>query len=167
MSGRRKALLTQLEGDRQFVYDDATGDPVVPGYTLKGHPTVGIGRCLDLKGLSVPERQRLLDNDDAECEILARRHFQWFPELHPVRRDVIVMMIFQLGLDDVRDFRQMLAAINRGDFEEAAREMLDSRWHQQTPKRCELMAEMMRIAAYPGEEALVAFRQSEQSLAPA
>jgi hypothetical protein len=41
----------------------------------------------------------------------------------------------------------MLSAIEFGDFREAAREALDSRWRIQTPDRCERHAEMLETGA--------------------
>lgn len=55
--------LTGEEGKRRFVYDDATGAPLSPGVLCKGHPTVGIGRALDVHGISVVEGQLLRAND--------------------------------------------------------------------------------------------------------
>ena len=43
-------MAAELVGDeamRLFVYDDATGLPIEPGSTCKGHPTIGVGRGLD------------------------------------------------------------------------------------------------------------------------
>ena len=43
------------EGVRLRVYDDATGEPLHPGMTLKGHPSIGYGRALDVNGISLKE----------------------------------------------------------------------------------------------------------------
>jgi hypothetical protein len=34
-------LVKTAESFRRFAYDDATGKPLVPGDTIKGHPTIG------------------------------------------------------------------------------------------------------------------------------
>jgi GH24 family phage-related lysozyme (muramidase) len=46
-SERRYMHLKAEEGVRTTAYDDATGKPLRPGVTPKGHPTVGIGFNLD------------------------------------------------------------------------------------------------------------------------
>jgi hypothetical protein len=37
-----------------YVYDDATVMPLRPGYLLKSRLTIGIGRALDVHGISKP-----------------------------------------------------------------------------------------------------------------
>ena len=71
--------------------------------------------------------------------------------LNHCRKAVIVSMVFQLGLTGVKRFKWFLAALKRHDYEDAVKEMyfsskhfpLPSRWHAQTPKRVEELAEMM------------------------
>jgi hypothetical protein len=48
--------LVRDENNVLYCYDDATGAPVVPGYKLKGHPSIGIGagsRCERHLGLGI------------------------------------------------------------------------------------------------------------------
>jgi hypothetical protein len=52
-------------------------------------------------------------------------------------------MVFQMGGAGVSRFPKFLAALQRGAFTEAAGEMRDSAWHNQTPARCERLAKMM------------------------
>jgi lysozyme len=59
-------LLEREEGLRLAVYDDATGKPLLPGMKVVGHPTIGIGRCLDRKGITEAEARALLENDLAK-----------------------------------------------------------------------------------------------------
>ena len=48
-------------------------------------------------------------------------------------------------------FKKMKAALERGDFEAAAAEMLDSRWARQTPNRADREALEIASLADPGE----------------
>jgi len=57
--------------------------------------------------------------------------------------EVIIEMVYQLGKSGVARFKKMLEALSRNDYQEAARQMLDSRWYTQTPKRCEELAAIM------------------------
>jgi hypothetical protein len=59
---------------------------------------------------------------------------------------VIVEMVFQLGKTGVSKFRKMWKALSDGDRQEAANQMKDSRWHSQTPVRCEALAEIVTNA---------------------
>jgi GH24 family phage-related lysozyme (muramidase) len=56
---------------------------------------------------------------------------------------VLVEMVFQLGIGGVGKFQKMWKALNEGNNEEAANQMLDSRWHSQTPARAEYLAEIV------------------------
>ena len=53
-------------------------------------------------------------------------------------------MVYQLGPSKVMAFKKMVAALVKRDFAEAAAQMKDSRWHDQTPNRCERAAALMR-----------------------
>lgn len=117
----------------------------------EGHPTIGIGHRIT--GLPVEEALRLewtgaqieeaFESDVAEC-IHDAASFGWWHVLSPLRQAVVCAMCFQLGRAGVAGFTRMAAAIRASRFHEAAREMLDSRWHRQTPRRCERLARIMR-----------------------
>ena len=57
--------------------------------------------------------------------------------------EVILEMVFQLGTQGVRNFKKMWKAMRVKDWKKASEEMKDSRWHSQTPKRCEHLAEII------------------------
>lgn len=69
-----------------------------------------------------------------------------YAKLDATRRGVVVEMIYQLGWRGVEKFRKFRAALENQDYDEAAEEMKDSKWHQQTPGRCAMLAEIMRTA---------------------
>ena len=60
-----------------------------------------------------------------------------------VRRAILYEMCYQLGIDGVKRFRKMWEALADMDYEKASREMKSSRWHKQTPARCEYLAGVM------------------------
>ena len=60
-----------------------------------------------------------------------------------VRRAILYEMCYQLGIDGVKRFRKMWEALVDMDYEKASREMKSSRWHKQTPARCEYLAGVM------------------------
>tara|TARA_R110002020_G_scaffold221527_2_gene429625 strand:+ start:19894 stop:20343 length:450 start_codon:yes stop_codon:yes gene_type:complete len=57
--------------------------------------------------------------------------------------EVILEMVFQLGTTGVSKFLKFFKALRVKDYKTAASEMQDSRWHSQTPKRCEHLAEIV------------------------
>ncbi len=50
----------------------------------------------------------------------------------------ITLMCFQLGINGTRKFRKMFSALRHRDTFKAAKEMLDSRWAAQTPRRADV-----------------------------
>jgi lysozyme len=58
-------------------------------------------------------------------------------------RDILIQMCFQLGKTGVLGFKRMLTALEKCDYKTASKEMLNSDWHRQTPKRCERLASEM------------------------
>ena len=67
--------------------------------------------------------------------------------LLPKAKEVIIEMVFQLGKRGVSRFAKMWEALGNQDYDEAANQMLDSRWHKQTKSRAESLATIMRSLA--------------------
>lgn len=139
-----RALLIRHEGLRLQVYDDATGDPVIPGYRLIGHPTIGVGRALDVQGITEADAQLMLSEDIERVLKECRDQFIWFSALSPVRQNVVASMVFQMGIAGFKHFVHMIAAVQVGDYESASREMIASAWFNQVPARARELAQMMR-----------------------
>lgn len=147
---RLSARLQRKEELRLKVYDDETGKEIGPGSTLIGHPTIGIGRALDVEGIS-PIEARFLNSNDIDSCLQAASNFAWFGELDPVRQETILEMIFNLGIERFLGFQQTIAAIARKDFTEAASQMLSSIWAGQVGNRARELSEMMRTGVHnPG-----------------
>lgn len=120
------------------------------GYRLRpyrctsGALTIGVGRNLDAKGIRDDEAALMLDNDITEALATART-YPWFAGLTDARQRTVVSMIFQLGESGFAKFRATIAAIARGDYEAAARQMLASKVaREQAPARWQRHAERMR-----------------------
>jgi lysozyme len=134
--------LIRDEGLRLKVYDDATGKPLEQGDTLKGHPTIGIGRNLAGLGLTEREAYYLLGNDIARVTAECRRIYPWFDGLDDLRQSVVLNMRFNLG-SRLDQFHMTLAAIARGDYSTAAAQMRKSLWARQVGPRAERLARIM------------------------
>jgi len=105
--------------------------------------TIGVGRNLDDKGLTDDEVMYLLKNDIQEAE-QDLEQFDWYKKLKWERKRVLIDMRINLGLQGLLSFRNMIAKIESEEWEEAAYEMLDSKWAAQVGMRAERLAEMMR-----------------------
>lgn len=132
-------MLKRQEGVSKFAYEDHLG-----------YITVGVGRCLDPEmglGLSDDEINYLLRNDIERCysELSV---FSWFYDLNQTRQEALVSMLFQLGLTKFLGFKKTLKYIAEGKYEQAAKEMLDSRWAEQTPNRANEISYMIETGQY-------------------
>ena len=64
-------------------------------------------------------------------------------ELHSTAKEIIIEMVYQLGVTGVRRFLKTLLHLENRDYKNASMEMLDSSWRKQTPRRCEKLSKMM------------------------
>lgn len=139
------AELVQDEGIRLTCYDDATGKPLTPGTALAGHPTIGIGRALDVNGISQAEAYYLLGNDIDRTETELLRRLPWLTEVDEERRRVLLNMAFNLGIDGLMQFHDTLRYVEEGRYELAARSMEGSKWYRQVGARAVRLAARMRV----------------------
>ena len=110
---------------------------------MQGHPTIGVGRKLDDdRGVSHEEAMMLLKNDLVWVAEKAQTYGFW-NKLDPARQMVVMNMIFNMG-NRFDAFKKMHAAMDLGDYAEAAVQMLDSRWAAQVKGRANMLADQMR-----------------------
>ena len=78
-----------------------------------------------------------------ECKVL----YPDFDDLPEECQHVIANMMFNMGRPRLSKFKMMKAAIDNRDFNEAAEQMIDSRWHDQVPNRAKRLVKRMRALA--------------------
>lgn len=109
----------------------------------QGKLTIGIGRNLEEKGISMAEAALLLDNDIFECLEDLKEIFSMFEAFPENVKLVLTDMRFNLGPLGFRKFKRMIAAVKLNDWQEAAKEMKDSAWYRQVGNRARILIEMM------------------------
>jgi len=135
-----------------------------------GYWTVGVGRNLEGKPLTDEEQEHILGcsglTPDQVISILKERgvtkdealfllandikdavkdlsNFDWFENLDPVRKKVVIDMRYNLGPTRFRQFRRMIAALSVGDYKIASWEMMDSKWYHEVGNRSKRLVRMM------------------------
>jgi lysozyme len=108
-----------------------------------GKLTIGVGRNIEDKGITKEEALFLLENDIRGVTTALERH-DWFTKLDDIRKKVVVDMAFNLGVGGFLQFKKLIAALERGDYQAATAEMIDSRWHRQVGQRALRLERMMR-----------------------
>lgn len=131
-----EALLKRHEGLRLFPY-------LCPS----GKLTIGFGRNLTDKGISARVARFMLTVDVDT----ATRHLENDPRtsvtykaLSGARQVVLIDMSVNLGFVGLLGFKRMWVALESGDFDAAANEMLDSAYARQLPVRANRLAGIMR-----------------------
>lgn len=109
-----------------------------------GKLTIGIGRNLDDVGISEDEARYLLKNDVARAENELVKAFSWVSGISKRRYYVLVEMVFNLGIARFKQFKNMLSACEKGEWDKAAENALDSAWHKQVGKRAETLAQVLK-----------------------
>jgi len=127
---------------RELVRDE--GLRLKPYRCTAGRLTIGVGRNLDDVGITAEEADYLLENDLGRAMADLDRALPWWRGLSEARQRALVNMAFNVGLSRLLGFKAMLAALQRGDWNEAAAEALASRWADQVGARAVRIAEMMR-----------------------
>ena len=137
---RLKDRLKLDEGLRLEPYQDS-----------EGWWTVGYGRLIDTrKGgkISEDEAEYMLNNDIDVVINQVIREFPWFGDLSDARQEVILNMVFNLGLPKFKGFKNAITAMKRHDWTDASREMLDSLWSRQVGDRAVRLSEAMRTGEW-------------------
>ena len=131
-------LLKRHEGFRARPYQDTVGKL-----------TVGYGRNLDDVGITEAEATHLLWNDlEAAAAALASK-LPWWDTLDAVRQTVLICMAVNMGVRGLLTFQRTLTLIADRHFEEAAVEMLRSKWATQVGERARELARMMHTGEEP------------------
>jgi lysozyme len=117
-------------------------------------PTFGIGHLVteadpehgQSVGTKISEdRVRQVFNSDIESVVGdCDRAFDDFGSLPEGVQLVIANMMFNLGLPKFSRFKKMIRAMELGDWQSAADEMIDSKWYQQVTARARRLEAAMR-----------------------
>lgn len=109
-----------------------------------GKTSIGVGRNLDDVGITEPEAMQMLDNDIERCACELDERLPWWNQLGKSRRRALLNMTFNLGITRLMGFRRMLSALERGQWDKAADEALNSKWARQVGARADRIAALFR-----------------------
>jgi len=142
-----KARIRAHEGVRTSMYLDSLGKATIGiGHLIQPHEREKFSEGVEISMELVEELFDLdLNRAAAGAEVLIEECVGH--DLPEHITEVILEMVFQLGTQGVRNFKKMWKAMRVKDWEKAAAEMKDSRWHSQTTKRCEHLAEIVANTA--------------------
>ena len=120
-----------------------------PYLDTEGKLTIGVGRNLHDNGISEQEAKALLDNDiQSHCRDLDQ-HIGWWKTLDEVRARALANMAFNLGIHRLLGFKNMLIALQNGNWVEAAKQAKDSKWYTQVGTRADRIIHMFETGSDP------------------
>lgn len=118
------------------------GFELTPYKCTAGKTTIGVGRNLDVNGISENEAMQLLYNDIENVIIFLKQ--QDLYDNHPLYvRKALVNMVFNLGFSGFLKFKKTIALIKEGNYEEAAKEVKNSKWYQTHTNRVEKVSALL------------------------
>ena len=135
-----KKQLIRDEGDVPYAYQDSLG-----------YWTIGVGFLIDKrKGGRLPDTVRdfWLDCEISKITSELEKRLPFFSKLSQVRKDTLINMAFNLGVNGLLNFKITIQLMAVGLHEAAAAEMLDSRWARQVGQRANRLSQQWREDRY-------------------
>jgi lysozyme len=135
MFARLRHSLIAHEDLRKFPYEDT-----------KGKITIGIGYNLTDRGID----EEWINEQFVEDVIYFHEQFcefPWFLRLNEDRQIVLIDMAF-MGWKRFLEFKELIKALELGDFKKASYEMLDSNWAKEVKGRANSLAKGMLTGVY-------------------
>lgn len=129
---KTRNLVAKEEGFREKAYKDT-----------KGFLTIGYGFNLDAIGIPLTIADQWLDFllDKVRKECLTR--IKPFSGLNEARQGVLISMAYNMGIDGLLKFRDMIKALESKDYIAAAKAMEESRWYKDVPSRAKELISIM------------------------
>lgn len=124
------------------------GERLKPYRCTAGKLTIGVGRNLDDVGITREESRYLLAGDIKRFQDDLFRALPWARALDEARRGVLLNMAFNLGMAGLLGFKNTLELIRTGQYAEAAKAMLASKWAKQVGARADRLARQMETGAW-------------------
>lgn len=134
--------MNQTELIKELKRDE--GVRLKPYQCTAGKTTIGVGRNLDDRGITEHEADYLLLNDIELVTVQLDKSIPWWRDLSDARQRVLANMCFNLGISGLLYFKNTLAAMKAGKYDDAADGMLKSLWAKQVGQRAIRLAKMMR-----------------------
>ena len=131
--------MTDLERE---VADDE-GFMRIPYRCTSGKLSIGYGTNIQ-DGITKDEALLLMRHRLGKVVAALESRLPFWPKLTDDRRRVLANMGYQLGIAGLMGFKRMLAAMERGDYDTAGKEMMDSKWaRSDSPARAQRLRTMM------------------------
>jgi len=111
-----------------------------PYQCSEGVWTIGHG----LTWITEEESSSILTGRISQLHLKLLDDLDWYKDMPPEVKGVVIEMVYQIGYSGFCKFKKAIAHMKDSNWKGAADEMLDSKWHRQTPGRSEQLADIVR-----------------------
>ena len=108
-----------------------------------GKETIGVGFLVSTLELDEDVCDIILQRLLTKKELQVNNRFGWYDGLPQEAKDIVINMVYQLGLSGFSKFKKTIHYISEHQWTAASIEMLDSLWAKQTPNRAKELSERM------------------------
>lgn len=136
MISKLRKSLVEHEGYKKFPYIDTVGKL-----------TIGIGYNLTDRGIDDEWINAQYVKDITYFYNQLSTNFPWYKALNSDRQIILIDMCF-MGWKRFLEFENLIEALSESDYKQAAFEMLNSEWAQQTNTRAATLAQGMLTGVY-------------------
>lgn len=144
---RTEEMVALHEGWSDTIYRCPAGARTIGyGHNLEANPLPDVAA-----GITRERGRAILRADVRRVTAELLEALPWFEGLDEVRQAVLTDMAFNLGTRGLLLFQRTLRFCREGEYAEAAREMISSKWAAQVGDRARRLADMMRFGDWPKE----------------
>ena len=112
----------------------------------EGYDTIGYGFAVKDLVMDKDIADMILERKVAELRLRVEQKFPFIDSMPEAVQDVMIEMCFQLGVSGFSKFKKTNQYLMTKQYEEAAVEMLDSKWYKQTPNRAKKLSDIVKYA---------------------
>lgn len=143
------AELALEEGDKNLIYDDATGKPFKKGDTLKGNLSVGIG--INLMVPWAPEELAFIEKFRISKVQASLKAYAWYSAQDEVRQVALADIAYNIGVVGLLHWPHFLSYMAEKDYPSAVEEIRsDAIWVSQVgPARSGRLETMIETGQWP------------------
>lgn len=113
-------------------------------YVKNGEITIGMGRSLSVRGVSHKEALDMLDDDIFYLNSKLHAHLNFYHTLDEVRQSCLLDLAEDVAINNFLSWGILLDAVEKGDHDKAAEEILNCKWASFSPERYQELAYIMR-----------------------
>jgi len=150
---RLEAQIKQSEGLKLEAYYCSAGALTVGyGHNCDASPVEGVVKAGDR--ITLEQAEALFSKDLASAVWRVREELPWVLDLEPARQAVLYDLCFNMGLGSVQSgrgllsFQNTLKLIKSGNYAEASRNMLVSKWAKQVGFRAVKLSRQMKTGEW-------------------